>query len=80
MALVLWRLNEPTVVTIGDAIQSFLARPDPTTENCCLMSKHNVDVVWKSPEIQQNQRFKTRKREPWFSAISVRRWSVSIAL
>ncbi len=35
MVLVLWRdSDESTLVTVGDAIESFLQRPDPTTENC----------------------------------------------
>lgn len=29
--MTVWKLNEPTLVTIGDAINSFLQRPDITT-------------------------------------------------
>lgn len=31
MILLLWRYNEPTFVTIGDAVASFLESPDPNT-------------------------------------------------
>ncbi|KAJ4286430.1 hypothetical protein N0V90_013129 [Kalmusia sp. IMI 367209] len=55
MVLILWRLEHQTIVTIGDAIQTFLQRPDPTTENCCLMSRRNVERLWKVPELRTSQ-------------------------
>jgi len=74
MTIIIRRLNEATLVTIGDAISSFLQRCDPTTEKCCLASRHNVRSLWKNPLLRHNQRWTPRNRKPWFSACSVRRW------
>jgi hypothetical protein len=80
MAIVLWRLNQETIVTIGDAIASFLQTPDHTTEDCCLMSSRTIDRVWKVPEVRSSQSFQPKRREPWLGAISARRWGVCLLL
>lgn len=80
MTITLWRLNEQTLVTIGDAVKSFLREPDPSTEDCCLMSRRNIKTVWNVPEARLNQRFEPGKRRPWFSACSLRRWLFSMFL
>lgn len=82
MAFTLWRVNnETTIVTLGDAIKSFLQTPDNTTKNVCLMSRQTVDWLWKaSPEVQFSQKFKTRRRQKWGVACSHRRWTVSLLL
>ena len=82
MVLVFLRLDgrDTPLVTIGDAIKSFLERPDPTTKNCCLMSRRNVDALLELPELRQNQRYSPRNREPWFGACSKRRWVFSVLL
>jgi len=82
MSFVLLRLNgnDTPLVTIGDAIKSFLERPDPWTEDCCLMSRRNVDALLKVPELRGNQRYQPRNREPWFGSVSKRRWIFSILL
>lgn len=80
MTVVLWRLNEKTLVTIGDAVDSFLQLCDPTTERCCLASKRNIISLWKTPLLRCNQRWKPRSREPWFNACSARRWFLALFL
>ncbi|ORY11501.1 hypothetical protein BCR34DRAFT_513729 [Clohesyomyces aquaticus] len=83
LSITLWYLNQETLVTVGDTIRSFLERPDPTTIDCCLMSRHTVDTLWTAntiPETRANQRWQPRSREPWFGACSVRRWVVSLLL
>lgn len=39
--------------TVGDAVVSFLTRPDPTTAGKCWMSKSDVrDSAWKKPNVR----------------------------
>lgn len=82
MIFILWRLKyETTIVTIGDAIKSFLQTPDSTTENCCLMSTRMIDRLWKAPpEVQLNQTFRKTRSERWGVACSMKRWIVSLLL
>lgn len=71
MILTVWKLKEPTLVTIGDAVSSFLREPDTTTRGICLASKQDI----------QNNRWKLQPAKPWtpkkhfwFRAASVKRW------
>ncbi|KAF2122107.1 hypothetical protein BDV96DRAFT_137243 [Lophiotrema nucula] len=80
MFIILWHMNYDTVVTVGDAIKSFLQIPDQTTENICLMSKRTVDQLWQGPKADSSQRFQPRRREPWYYACSKRRWWISYFL
>lgn len=45
MFLTLWRHDIPALITIGDAIQSFLDRPDPYTRGCCVYSDHLIQLL-----------------------------------
>ncbi|KAF2271131.1 hypothetical protein CC78DRAFT_12199 [Lojkania enalia] len=80
LTIVLQRYNHETLVTVGDAIKSFVMRPDPSTENCCLMSRYNVNLLWKVPETRMNQRWQFRKKALWANACSKRRFIVSVLL
>jgi len=71
--LTVWKLKEPTLVTIGDAVASFLYDPDPTTKGICLSTKSDI----------QNDRWKLQPAKPWnptrhfwFRAASVKRWLI----
>lgn len=81
MILTLWWLNEVTLVTIGDAIQSFIRNPDPSTRGCCLLSKKSIKVLWRKPARERSpQRFRRTGRAAWFHAVSRRRWLCSLGL
>lgn len=80
MVTILSRLSDVTIVTVGDAIMSFLQQADTTTRDCCLMSRRTIDQVWKRPELRNNQRYETKKRQSWFTAVSGRRWGLSLSL
>lgn len=59
------------LVTMGDAIGSFLERPDLTTKGMCLVDKELIDTVWgaeKTPQIYYP------RHRLWFNACSLRRW------
>ncbi|KAJ9224610.1 hypothetical protein DTO021C3_722 [Paecilomyces variotii] len=82
-------------LTVGDAISSFLTRPDPTTEGRCLLSMKNISKgpwPWKSP-LSPNKQTTTVKYSPpsripdvlpprtrWIQAVSIWRWVVTITL
>jgi hypothetical protein len=71
MILTVWSLREPTLVTIGDAIASFLNTPDPTTAGICLSTKTNIkDNRWKN----QPAKPWVSKHHFWFRGASVKRW------
>lgn len=42
MFLIVFRVNDEPLITMGDAAASFLTRHDPTTKNMCLLSIHDV--------------------------------------
>ncbi|PVI03995.1 hypothetical protein DM02DRAFT_669382 [Periconia macrospinosa] len=80
MVMILWRWNRRTIVTVGDAIESFIEQPDCTTKDCCLMAKDTVAKIWHRPNVKFHQRFHPRAREAWFRAVSTGQWVASIIL
>jgi hypothetical protein len=76
MALVLWMFDQEALVTIGDAIHSFMTKPDHTTEGRCLMSRHDVHKSWKSTETIAAKQWHGA-RHTWGRACSTRRWILS---
>lgn len=60
--------NDP-LLTVGDAVLSFLQTPDPSSRNMCLVSQakiHSSKLRWR--ELQEPWRY-TNKRNRWFSAV-----------
>jgi hypothetical protein len=71
MILTYWKLNTPTLVTIGDAIASFLDKPDPTTAGICLSTREDIRKgKWKNEAAKRW----VPKRHFWFKAASIKRW------
>ena len=71
MVWTVWKLREPTLVTIGDAVASFLEQPDPTTAGICLSTK--MDIIkgkWKKKIAKRW----APERHFWFKAASFKRW------
>ncbi|KAH6867812.1 hypothetical protein B0T10DRAFT_502133 [Thelonectria olida] len=66
------------LLVIGDAIKSFLSSPDAYSTESCLVTgeqvKYAVNGAWHGP------RPWTRVRRRWATAVSRRRWIVSLAL
>ncbi|RAR13599.1 carboxypeptidase s1 [Stemphylium lycopersici] len=75
--------DHAAIVTIGDAIASFLDDPDPTTADRCLQTRRHVELWWdwnewekERPIIAQQRdrrRFRPRRRK-WAMAPSEMRW------
>lgn len=80
--------RDDVFMTIGDAIASYLARPDPMTEGCCLLSKSLInkgsqgwhrkpkkrskDGATDIPDLRLPLQLPSRKW--WFQAVSTGRW------
>ena len=64
------RLFEP-IVTLGDAISSFLKDPDPTTRGACLMSKPDV---WQGRWGLREAKYWIPSNHYWFRSPSLPRW------
>lgn len=85
MLAILFRYNQPTLVTLGDGIASFLERPDAATEGMCLWSKKNFR---ERAEWRRADRWSTVPKEynpklyPTFSgsAATKVRWNVTVFL
>lgn len=85
MVIILCHYNQPTLVTLGDGIASFLEQPDPHTRDMCLWSKK---CFRSRAEYQQEDRWSTvpKKYEPITypngsgSAATKARWNVTVGL
>lgn len=84
----LWSSDVP-LLTIGDAIASFLCRPDPHTHGACLLTAHTVksidlDLPLKHPPAETLYKLGpmefTETRRNWASGASKRRWALCIFL
>jgi hypothetical protein len=71
MLLTVWNTKEYPLVTLGDAIASFLEDPDPTTTNMCLVSKENVEKAWSMPQLPRKWKGVIEKG---YYSVSPRRW------
>lgn len=65
MSLTLWLHRTPTLITTGDAINSFLIQPDEMTSGLCLLSGATMSFYWawgtgSSGESLQLKKFKKK--------------------
>ncbi|KAJ5371906.1 hypothetical protein N7517_003912 [Penicillium concentricum] len=78
--------TDTPILTIGDAIASFLRRPDQYTQGGCLLAYRNVKRLHRvSPKALKKRPLEearpfSEKRRRWGSALSRRRWIFSIFL
>lgn len=86
MFLTLYKHRETTLVTIGDAIASFLDSPDELTAGRCLMDRKDISS-WKvegageKPNTQPLPKTYFAKRGPrWFASASKIRWAICFLL
>lgn len=71
MSTIAWRQDPEPLVTLGDAITSFLERPDVTTEGNCIEEKTRFEDDRSWGLLLSNRDL---KRLHWFQAASKRRW------
>lgn len=72
----LWRLDNPIIVTVGDAAATFLERPDETTKGYCLMGRKGVRA-WRNGR-PMRKLYKPPKALRLFQAVSVIRWASTL--
>lgn len=80
MLYVVFGLKETPLMTIGDAVASFLNEEDPTTKGCCLVSKFDIKINklrWQHRDGESNapvakEWMPTKVR--WARAVSRTRW------
>ena len=79
--ILLGGVKETPLLTMGDAVASFLKRPDATTSGLCLMSKESI-TLWKKRHIVSEQagRVYDSTRPRWATAVSKGRWASSLVL
>lgn len=73
MSLIAWKQDPEPLVTLGDAIASFLDRPDLITEGHCIVGKTRFEDSRSWDLILSRW---DPKRLRWFRAASRRRWLV----
>lgn len=71
MIMLLLRQQAKPLVTLGDAVESFLETPDPTTENMCLADKSEFSA--KKPWSAANDSYEPQRLR-WFASTSWKRW------
>jgi hypothetical protein len=74
MGLAVWKHKTPTLVTLGDAVSSFLEDPDKSTESMCLVTK--TDILKGAWRQDQTRRVYKPVRNFWFRAASLQRWLI----
>lgn len=87
MLFVAYRLKDTPLITMGDAVESFLNEPDRTTEGRCLLTKQEVVKLarmkqdWNLRKTRTTQP-KTARLRPakWFEAASWLRWCLTMGL
>lgn len=80
---VAFRIVDVPLVTMGDAIESFIKHPDPTTAGMCLLTSHQAErtftksTAYTGPPAPQ---YFEAKRQHWRDVITKRQWALLIAL
>lgn len=93
MLIVAFRLTGHPLITIGDAVESFLDIPDETTRGLCLLTRGDAEEYVEQAELRvhhQQRLWEAKDREKqqtaklgivrWSKAASGRRWSATIGL
>jgi hypothetical protein len=73
---------QPSLVTIGDAVASFLSMRDDSTASLVLAGKKDVVRAWPSStaaSIVAARYTRLRRSQRWYQAVSIRRWGMALA-
>ena len=74
MVMAVVRSREPTLVTLGDAIDSFLRIPDPTTMGICFADRRFIKREWKNGSRAGPRQWKRKGIQRWWTSVSKTRW------
>ncbi|KAJ4511300.1 hypothetical protein HRR75_005225 [Exophiala dermatitidis] len=84
MTFVAFWLRDDPFITIGDAVESFLNRPDRTTEGLCLLTKDDVRRLsrmhkgWNDESISREAKVARLRPVRWAKSASRTRWALTI--
>ena len=73
MVMAVVRSHEPTLVTLGDAVDSFLEIPDPTTREICFADRRFIKRDWRRGWAGPRQ-WKQKGVQRWWASVSGSRW------
>ena len=74
MVMAVVRSREPTLVTLGDAIDSFLRIPDPTTMGICFADRRFIKREWRHGSRTGPRQWKRKGIQRWWTSVSKTRW------
>ena len=77
MVMTVVRSREPTLVTLGDTIDSFLRIPDPTTMGICFADRRYIKREWSRGGWRAEPRqWKQKGVQRWWNSVSKTRWII----
>ena len=68
------RSHEPTLVTLGDAVDSFLRAPDSTTKGMCFADREFIKGEWKHGWRTRPRKWKQKGSQRWWTSAGRVRW------
>ena len=74
MVMAVVRSREPTLVTLGDAIDSFLSIRDPTTIGICYADRQLIEKEWRRGWRTGPRQWKQKGVQRWWTSVSKARW------
>ena len=74
MIIAVVRSREPTLVILGDAVDSFLRAPDPTTTGMCFADQQLIKREWQSGRGAGPRQWKQKGLQRWWTSIDRMRW------
>lgn len=89
MCYVAFWIRDRPLITVGDAVESFLRVVDDTSKGICLLGKKQVVFAWdyyasdiggRAQELSQDPVPFRSKRHKWSSAASIGRWIITLLL
>jgi len=76
MIMAVFRSREPTLVTLGDAVDSFLRVPDPTTMGMCFADRQFIEKEWRRGRGNEPRQWKQKGAQRWWTSPSKTRWII----
>ncbi|PUU77988.1 hypothetical protein B9Z19DRAFT_1065405 [Tuber borchii] len=76
MVIAVIRSREPTLVTLGDAVDSFLRVPDPTTMGICFADRQFIKREWRHGWKTGPRQWKQERAKRWWTSVSKTRWII----
>jgi len=74
MVMAVVRSREPTLVTLGDAVDSFLRTPDPTTIGMCSANREFIERKWRHGWRTGPRQWEQKGVQRWWTCVSKKRW------